>query len=164
MDVSKLFTEVIQKEWDDLDAIDVYYKNLNGELSALRAQIVMIKKNNPDLKAEDVKQELVAFKELRYKESLLEDQYRTSTHRLAHLFNLTVVNRIDIEISAETLESLQRLSEGFKPLFFVNSQKEVEVADDEIYNKILEQVGKSLDEEAELVRLFNAPIFEASKN
>lgn len=164
MEVSKLFSEVLQKEWEDVTAIDNAYRELNMELSALRADIVMLKANNADLKPEDVKQELVTFKEKRYRESLLEDQYRTMIHRLAFMYNLSVVNNIDLQVPEETLVGLQQLSLNFKPIFFVNSRKEVEVSDDEIYNKILEEVHKSLDDEAELKRLFEAPIFEVVKN
>jgi hypothetical protein len=147
----------------NLKILDENIFNLSEQMNFLRMGIISKRESATDMKAEDVREELIKIQELNYEVTLKYQEGINMANIIVELF--TIIKASDTEYSlGDDQEFVDSLVKGNRRLFVISEKdRSVGVADIAAFNEQLNIIRTDASDPEKLERMLNSPSFMKSK-
>jgi hypothetical protein len=147
----------------NLKILDENIFNLSEQMNFLRMGIISKRESAPDMKAEDVREELIKIQELNYEVTLKYQEGINMANIIVELF--TIIKASDTEYSlGDDQEFVDSLVKGNRRLFVISEKdRSVGVADIAAFNEQLNIIRTDASDPEKLERMLNSPSFMKNK-
>lgn len=130
------------------------------QLAIFRAKVIGKKAEKPDATHKDVKDDLLGAKNTTYLLTIKEQELRRYMVAVAELYLLSMVNKVDLELSEEDKKNMEGLLNNIKSLFAIDiNQRTVTIADTTGMDQMLAEARKMSETDASMEAIFNSPYF-----
>lgn len=114
-----------------------------------------LKKNNPDAKYTDAKEDLVTMQKTHYNSFLLEQNLQHVLNTLIELNNMAIVLKIELDLNEEQKKALELIGKSSTNLFTLDKDKNVVFADNEFKPVIEKEMNDKQNDPKTLESMFS---------
>ena len=113
------------------------------------------KRDNPDAKYTDVREELVTMQKTHYNSFLLEQNLQHVLNTLIEMNNMAIVLKIDLDLTEDQRKALDIIGKSSTNLFTLDKDKNVVFADNEFTPVIEKQMNDKQNDPKTLESMFS---------
>lgn len=161
--MEKVLTNSFENYLKNLKVLDENIFHLREQMEFLRLGVISKKESNPELKSEDVKDDLIRIQELNYEMTLKYQEGVNMANIIVELFTIIKASGMEYD-PGEDKDFVESLSKGSRRMFVISEKdRTVGVVDIAEYNEQMQVVKASAADPEKLDAMFNSPAFSSPK-
>lgn len=159
MELHDYITQRVVDLMTNAEVFDEKIKFIQTRLSELQKFIKDRKATNPDLTYVDVKSQLGEFHSLHYESHLIHNDYVRIIANLIEVYSTAKLFKLPLPFTEEKVKILDDLLVHSGPSLFVVEQREIKVANSEMYDLATSGLQQQITDEYVLKEAFQSPVF-----